>query len=792
MLDLPGSPHAVPDPRPDPDQLERQDILRARRGNNTAFARVIRENDPILRAVVALLVDPDSVDEIVLTTYLRAYRGLPTYQDRQAPRLWLVRLAVTVSLDQLRRRHRPRPRRHAAVGSVAPSPPEAVPTPKVDEDRLADDDIGVRILRSAGGRTGGDGDGEGDVEDAEAPSRPSDVEEGAQDRSAGEDGDPAVDRLRGALDRLLVEDRVTLVLVDGVGLTESEAAIAVQISPATLETRLRRARAGLRQYLSADEADGSELPTPDPDDPAGWLALIDVPEHSSWFWPKVGEELLAARDRPALPAPDTGETRIAAWSAAAGGPPRAPTAPDEALPERLGRERLGRERLDLERLGPERLGPERLGAESRNVRGLAYRARVLGAQGGRFRSVALGFGIAVVLGAFVLGGFLLAGRATKHDAQLDLTSPRVIRSVNGALANSQSISGTVTADGGGEPVPATTYSFLRSADGSYRVRAPDIGWTEAYDATHGTLVVDGSPPGAQPVHVASSGLAPGPPDPTAGSDGALGDPLAAIVHLMEIGGNRAVTKLGDNGPTQYVIDADLPIPGSAAYRDSGLGVLPGLGRFASTGGADHVRVVIDEQLQLPVDVQVTKDQGTVVHLRFTNLQVGQQPGRSAFTVPAPAGLTAVDRGFTSVDLPQVKSKVGYTPVTPGFLPRDFELVAVAVQARPPARSPSTAGGRNPPDQDVTVLTYRRGADVVVVTTRRFTSQAGRLWHDPFAASGPGASHDVTISSGAFINVQAHAGSSPINHVWGQNQRLVFTVSGTLSLSQLERVASSLS
>ena len=742
--DLPARPHAVPDPQPDPDHVERQAIFAAQEGDNQPFARLLRTHDPALRTVATFLVGADSVDTVLHDAYLRAFRSIPRYRGEPMPSLWLTRSVVSVALDHLRKRHRPKPRR--APNIVTPEPPPPASGPGGDDSSVAPDpETGVRIIRNV--------ETSRDAPDAGPRSEPA------------AEADPALQRLHTALDELLLEDRIALTLVDVAGMSVEQAAATIEVEHPTVASRLGRARANVQRSLTAshEEAESgswSPVATPAPDNLAGWFDLQPVPAHGDAFWERVGAQLLDAKYRPAAPGPDPG---------------------------RIGSVRTKRGPGD----GTEPQGvtstPTTHGGAPAVVKGLAGRSHL----GRRARSSNLGRVVVVVivlaaLGGIVAGAFAIAGKVTHHDNQLGLTSSKVIDHVNDALAGDQVVTGTVAVDSGGSPVAADTYVFARSVDGSYEVTGSH--WSEAYDASTGRFSTVGDIGNGSQVSLVQTGVAPGPPDPTAASFAELGDPLTAVVRLLRQGHNTNLTSLGDNGAPQYVLDADLSAAGSGP--PSGAGVVPGVGAFATTGGADHVRVVIDQSLELPVDLQLTRELGPVMHLRFSNLSIAQAPPADAFR-PAAHGAQTISRGFQTTALSGVQAAVGHAPLTPSYLPGGFTLATVATMAHAPDGATSTAANRNPPDQGVVVLTYRHGGDTIVITTRAFTSAAGKLWLDPFAATGTGASNSVTLTGGTFQQVGATSGDKPVAHLWGHDRTTVFTVAGDVSESQLENVASSL-
>jgi len=748
----------VPDPEPDPDHVERQAIFAAQQGDNQPFARLLRTHDPALRTVATFLVGPASVDEVLHDAYLKAFRSIPRYEGEPMPQLWLTRPVVSVALDHLRKRHRTRPRRPANVLTPAPPPPATVPGAS-DTNHGPDPETGVRIIRGADGAgaatptPGTTADGAGT---------------GATPIALDDDTARLVERLRSGLDTLLLEDRVALTLVDVAGLSISDAATTIQVEAPTITSRLDRARASVQRTHgetteTEDTATWSPVPVPPADDLAAWFDLQPVPAHHEDFWTKVGAQLLEAKYRPAAPGPDPGRTGSVKTKRGPG---------DGAAPTP----------------GPGTVQVSS-GAEHAVLEGLAARSRLARpASTGQLRRVLTALVAVAAVAAVVIAAFVIAGKVTHHDTQLGTTPAKVVDRVNDALAGNQTISGTVAVDGGGNPVVADTYLFARNVDGSYQVTASGNRWVEAYDATAGRFVTSGNIGDGGRVALVQTGVAPGPPDPTATSFAQLGDPLTGVVRLLRQGHNTKLTNLGDNGVPQYVLDTDLTPGGSGT--PSGYGSFAGVGAFATTGAADHLRVVIDQSLQLPVEVQLTRDRGVVMHLRFSNLSLGQ-PAGDTFRPAAARGSQTISRGYQVVPLNAVSGVVGYTPPAPAYLPGGFTLASAAALAQDPAGASSTAGNRNPPDQGVVVLAYRHGGDTIVVTVRRFTSQAGRLWLDPFASSGDGSGSAVTLTGGRFLVVGATASDKPVAHIWGHDRDLVFTVAGDVSSAQLAKVASSL-
>jgi RNA polymerase sigma-70 factor, ECF subfamily len=82
-------------------------IDRARRGDQEAFAAVIRHYDPGLRALAyRLLGDRDLMDDVLQEAYVKAFKGLRRFRGDAKLGTWLYRIAYNACLDELRRSRR--------------------------------------------------------------------------------------------------------------------------------------------------------------------------------------------------------------------------------------------------------------------------------------------------------------------------------------------------------------------------------------------------------------------------------------------------------------------------------------------------------------------------------------------------------------------------------------------------------------------------------------------------------------------------------------------------------------
>jgi RNA polymerase sigma-70 factor (ECF subfamily) len=161
----------------------------ARQGDRLAFEELLRRHDTRMRALAyRLTADRHAMDDALQEAYLKAFRAMPRFRPGSDFGSWLYRITYNASIDELRRRKR------SPVATEDPVDPESArPGPE-------------RVVSAA-------------------------------------------ETVRGALAELPVDQRVTVVLVDGEGFDHREAAEILGVAPGTVASRLHRARAALRRHL---------------------------------------------------------------------------------------------------------------------------------------------------------------------------------------------------------------------------------------------------------------------------------------------------------------------------------------------------------------------------------------------------------------------------------------------------------------------------------------------------------------------------------------------------------------
>jgi hypothetical protein len=158
------------------------------------------------------------------------------------------------------------------------------------------------------------------------------------------------------------------------------------------------------------------------------------------------------------------------------------------------------------------------------------------------------------------------------------------------------------------------------------------------------------------------------------------------------------------------------------------------------------------------------------------------------TFPRHAEVLRSDAGFANVDLDRASNIVGYRPLVPARVPDGFHLAAVAAAKSAERTGP---GQSNPPSHGVVSLSYRRGLEQIIITTRR---RGHGRWRDPFGIQGvPFGSARVRLDDGALVGTVAQVVVDPrtVPHLWAVTDRLVVTVAGDLSRDELIAVAEAL-
>jgi RNA polymerase sigma-70 factor, ECF subfamily len=172
-------------------------VVRAQAGDRAAFTALVEHHDHRLRGLAYKLLagDRHRMDDAMQEAYLNAYRGLGRFRSDADVGTWLYRIVYNACVDELRRsRRRPEP--------VDPAEHERATARSGPESQVAAADAALRGLRA-----------------------------------------------------LPDDQRLTVVLVDGEGFDNVQAAEFLGVAPGTVASRLSRARAAMRAVLHDPSSD---------------------------------------------------------------------------------------------------------------------------------------------------------------------------------------------------------------------------------------------------------------------------------------------------------------------------------------------------------------------------------------------------------------------------------------------------------------------------------------------------------------------------------------------------------
>lgn len=185
------------------------DVARARRGDRTAFNRLVERHQGLAYATaLRMLGDPDAAADVTQDAFLSAYRAIGTFRGASF-RAWLLRIVANACYDVFRARGR-HPEESldalldAAPGDDAPQSPGTLAA-LVDQSPTPE----TAVLRAEVARA-----------------------------------------LEAAILRLPPEYRLALILCDVQGLPYDEIARVLDVPMGTVKSRIARARSRLRDLLA--------------------------------------------------------------------------------------------------------------------------------------------------------------------------------------------------------------------------------------------------------------------------------------------------------------------------------------------------------------------------------------------------------------------------------------------------------------------------------------------------------------------------------------------------------------
>ena len=187
---------------------EDPDLDRARNGDREAFGRLVRRHQRrVYAAALHILGNHSDADDATQETFVRAFRGLQTFDGRADFFTWLYRITVNTALNSLR-----------------------------------------------GGKRGAALAQKGGTEAAHVGGRPEALGQGVADPAQQAQQSAEVVRVLAAVSELSPSLRVTLVLATIEDLPHKQIAEILEVPEGTVAWRVNEARRLLRQRLAAPEA----------------------------------------------------------------------------------------------------------------------------------------------------------------------------------------------------------------------------------------------------------------------------------------------------------------------------------------------------------------------------------------------------------------------------------------------------------------------------------------------------------------------------------------------------------
>jgi outer membrane lipoprotein-sorting protein len=401
-----------------------------------------------------------------------------------------------------------------------------------------------------------------------------------------------------------------------------------------------------------------------------------------------------------------------------------------------------------------------------------------------FRVAALAVVAAIVLVAIGIPGTNRTPSVVRGPEQA--TAATIKAKVQAALATMRNMSGQLVSDGP-EKGDERRWQFALTASGDFALLGPADGEKITYDASSGVVRSaqrSASMGGDTLFYAVRRGVAPGPPDLGAPT-WIIPEEFAAFVRALLAAEDPRVREISYEGRPAWRLDIDV-VPNAIVPAFSG----------------DRLEITVDQATGMPVRVLETNDGAFWREIRIEGLVVNTDLSPDTFRLEFPPGAEVMrsDDGFERVDLNDVAGIVGYGPLVPAQVPDGYKLAEVAVAKESPSTGSEAA---NPPSRMVVSLSYRRGLDQFLVTTRlaRVLAEGEpalpleKLWGDPLA-TGEGyvdESEQLTLHRGALAGQQAKLVLVPrgIPHVWALTDKLVVTVGGDLSRAELMTVTESL-
>jgi hypothetical protein len=372
---------------------------------------------------------------------------------------------------------------------------------------------------------------------------------------------------------------------------------------------------------------------------------------------------------------------------------------------------------------------------------------------------------------------LLVGLPSGGNGPSSALAARVKAVVAKRLSSGLTLSGRIDYRSFGLRGPSRSRAFFAmDAFGNLRVWDLRTRATAVYDAANGverSLNTSASIPSNVLFAAERKGVAPGPPD-GGPSDVFLQRELTSFARALLAEPDPRVRPTTYAGRKAWI--AVIPVAPNRRYPDY-----------------DRLEITIDAATGIPVHVVGALRERLRFEIRVRHLAVDAPLPAGVFTLRFARGKEVLpeDDGFRRLDLSGIAASVGYEPLVPEMAPPGYRFDGAAAAQR--SLQADSGVVVNPPSRKVVSLSYRRGFEQFVITTRLRRTGSGR-WRDPLGVEGvplhPGR---VRLKSGALVGTLAQVVVDPrtVPHLWASTDELVVTVSGDLGRRELIEIAQSL-
>ncbi|CAN5594533.1 hypothetical protein BH24ACT4_BH24ACT4_16460 [soil metagenome] len=366
----------------------------------------------------------------------------------------------------------------------------------------------------------------------------------------------------------------------------------------------------------------------------------------------------------------------------------------------------------------------------------------------RVAAVLVAVGILAVAVIALYNAASTARSPLRGDSTADLAQKSL-----GVLADAGTWSAAIerTEQDGEGATREASLTIAAAEDGSFRFTDESIARLTTYDSQFAAVrdTITGFPPRND------QGVAPGGPDPSPPRAGLPLDDLATAARVLSLEDEVEPETTEINGRPVWELTGSLDDETELTY-------------------------LVDEETLVPVRITWTRGDVTVRELRFRDVQLGVCG--TSYTQGLPAGSPQpANLGFLPIQLGEVQSRTGMSPLTPDFLPgqpNGFEFTGAFVNEA----------------EKVVSLRYADGPQEMVITVRPSPVEAGQPWPDPFDRPDEDVTpEEVTLTGGPFRDAptQMVSGGTTTPSIWGADGDQAFTVAGDLTAEDLQRVASSL-